>query len=200
MASFERQALPNVTAHSELAEPKEGRVGYIEQSLGDKETLHYRAHFPWFYKASAWAALIVSAVIALLTFEPNYIWASLIALIVGISIFAAIMVPIWSTEIGITNQRVIYKTGLVQRDTRDLQLRNVEEVRFNQNFWGRILGFGRLDIHGTGDDSILLPNLADPLGLRAALQEGIGNSQGDPPPVDGVERDPGMPELRGDRV
>jgi hypothetical protein len=32
-------------------------VGYIEQSLGQNETLLYKAHLHWLYYAAAWAAL-----------------------------------------------------------------------------------------------------------------------------------------------
>jgi hypothetical protein len=36
-----------------------------------------------------------------------------------------------------------------------------------------MLGFGHLELHGTGVDDIRLPALADPLGLRRALQDGM---------------------------
>ena len=32
-------------------------MGYIEQSLGQNETLLYKARFHWLYYAAAWAAL-----------------------------------------------------------------------------------------------------------------------------------------------
>ena len=37
-------------------------MSYIEHSLGQSERLIYRAHFPWFYPAAAWAVLIGLAV------------------------------------------------------------------------------------------------------------------------------------------
>jgi hypothetical protein len=38
---------------------------------------------------------------------------------------------------------------------------------------GRIFDCGRLRLHGTGVDDIRLPVLADPIGLRKALQDGM---------------------------
>jgi hypothetical protein len=91
----------------------------------------------------------------------------------GVVLFLSIMVPIWTTEIGVTNQRFIYKRGLLWRSTQELQLRAIEEVNFEQGLLGRAFDFGRLELRGTGVDDIRLPPLADPLGLRKGLQDGM---------------------------
>ena len=83
------------------------------------------------------------------------------------------MGPLWTTEIGVTNQRVIFKRGLIWRSTHELQLRAIEEVNLEQDLLGRIFDCGRLRLHGTGVDDIRLPPLADPLGLRKGLQDGM---------------------------
>ena len=173
-------------------------MSYIERSLAENEVLQYRARFHWLYYAAAWGALIVGIVIALLTLNADSIWIPPVAAIIGGVVFLSIMVPIWTTEIGVTNQRVIYKRGLIQRDTNELQLRSIEEVRFIQDIWGRLLGYGKLEIHGTGDDAIYLPAVADPLALRASLQGAVGNAQGDPPPLDSVahQQPPGNEPIR----
>jgi len=82
------------------------------------------------------------------------------------------MVPIWTTEIGVTTQRFIYKRGLVWRRTQELQLRAIEEVNCSRTYRGAC-GLRHLELHGTGVDDIRLPALADPLGLRRALQDGM---------------------------
>ena len=159
-------------------------MSYIESSLGENEVLQYRARFHWFYHAAAWGALAIGVITAVVViFDPDYSWLAILSLVAGVAIWLGIMVPIWTTEIGVTNQRIIYKRGLVQRATNELQLRSIEEVRFEQDVFGRIFGYGKLEIHGTGDDAIYLPAMADPLELRAALQGSIGNAQGDPPPL-----------------
>jgi uncharacterized membrane protein YdbT with pleckstrin-like domain len=165
-------------------------VSYIEDSLGQNEVVHYRARFHWFYHAAAWGALVIGILIAVLTLAETYFWIALIALAIGVAVWLSIMVPIWTTEIGVTTQRIIYKQGLLNVNTNELQLRSIEEVRFNQDFWGRIFNFGKLEIHGTGDDAIYLPAVADPIGLRAALQEALGAAQGDGPPVEDIPEKP----------
>ena len=88
-------------------------------------------------------------------------------------LFLTIMGPLWTTEIGVTNQRFIFKRGLIWRATHELQLRAIEEVNLQQDLLGRIFDCGRLRLHGTGVDDIRLPVLADPIGLRKALQDGM---------------------------
>jgi uncharacterized membrane protein YdbT with pleckstrin-like domain len=148
-------------------------MSYIDQSLTDGETVLYRARFPWFFGVSAFGALaacIVAAVIASLS-SYNLLAATLVSL--GIVVFCIIMWPIWTTEIGVTNQRFIYNRGLLSRETHELQLRAVEEVNVAQGLLGRLFDFGRLELHGTGVDDIRLPKLSDPIGLRKALQDGM---------------------------
>ena len=46
-------------------------------------------------------------------------------------------------------------------------------MNLQQDLLGRIFDCGRLRLHGTGVDDIRLPVLADPIGLRKALQDGM---------------------------
>jgi len=52
-------------------------------------------------------------------------------------------------------------------------LRAIEEVNLEQGLLGRFFDFGRLELRGTGVDDVRLPALADPMGLRRALQDGM---------------------------
>jgi hypothetical protein len=147
-------------------------MSYIEHSLAHSEHLIYRAHFPWFYPATAWALLIGTALGGSIAFASGYGWFGLGLLLAGLALFVAIMLPLWATEIGVTNQRFIYKRGWLWRATQELQLRAIEEVNLEQGLLGQLFNFGQLELRGTGVDDIRLPSLADPLGLRRALQDG----------------------------
>jgi hypothetical protein len=84
------------------------------------------------------------------------------------------MMPICTTEIGVSNQRFIFKRGWLRRTTDELQLSSIEEVNLEQGVVGRLFDYGRLILHGTGVNDITLPPLADPVELRRALQEAMG--------------------------
>ncbi len=154
-------------------------MSYIRKSLGANETVHYIAHFHWIHYALAYGALIVSVILGIfLGFSSQSFLIGIVLPVVGVIIFLAIMIPIWTTEIGVTNQRVIYKKGLISRETSEIQLGAIEEVSLRQDVLGRILDYGKLEIHGTGEEQIVLPSLGDPLELRKALQEGWAKSTG----------------------
>jgi uncharacterized membrane protein YdbT with pleckstrin-like domain len=126
---------------------------YIEDTLGANEKLVARAQFHWSYSLRAWLALVF------------LFWC-----LIGIFIFFDMMIRKWTTEIGVTTYRFVQKTGLFTLKTNEIALPNIEGVRVEQTFWGRMLGYGHLRIEGTGVDAIVLPNIADPIAFRRAIE------------------------------
>jgi uncharacterized membrane protein YdbT with pleckstrin-like domain len=128
-------------------------MSYIEESLGDGETIIARAHFHWLYSLMAWLALIFLGII-----------------LIGIAIFLSMMIRKWTTEIGVTSHRFVEKKGLLSLHTNEIALHNIEGVRVNQGFLGRLFGYGTVRIEGTGMDAVTTPNIADPVGFVRAIQ------------------------------
>jgi uncharacterized membrane protein YdbT with pleckstrin-like domain len=142
--------------------------------------------------------LIGSLAASIWTYALGYNEVALGLIAVGVVLFVAIMLPLWTTEIGVTNQRFIFKRGLIWRSTQELQLRAIEEVNLEQDLLGRIFDCGRLRVSGTGVDDIRLPLLADPIGLRRALQDGMAAANqaglvGGPKLAPGAQGAPVMP-------
>jgi uncharacterized membrane protein YdbT with pleckstrin-like domain len=71
-----------------------------------------------------------------------------------------------STELAITNKRVIAKTGLIQRKTVEMFIAKVESIQVEQSVLGRLLDYGTVVISGTGIHSAPFKGVADPLTLR----------------------------------
>ena len=128
-------------------------MSYIQESLGDGETLIARARFSWVYSALAWAALIFLGIF-----------------LIGIVIFLSMMIRKWTTEIGVTSHRFVEKKGLFSLHTNEIALHNIEGVRVNQGLMGKILGYGTVRIEGTGIDAVTTPNIDDPVGFVRAIQ------------------------------
>ena len=128
-------------------------MSYIERSLGNGERIIARAHFHWWYGVKAWAALIL------------LFWC-----LIGIWIFVKMMVRQSTTEIAITSHRFVEKTGFLTLRTNEISLQNIEGVRLEQSFMGRVLGYGHLRIEGTGVDAIIVPDIANPIAFRAAME------------------------------
>ena len=76
----------------------------------------------------------------------------------------------WVTEIAVTNRRVIYKTGLIWRQTNEMNVDKVESVQVHQTILGRMLDFGTVTILGTGEGRFeTLRTVAGPLKLRNSI-------------------------------
>lgn len=94
--------------------------------------------------------------------------ALLIALLALLVLFRA-WLDQWSTEIVVTNRRVIYKRGLISRFTREMNMEKIESVGVEQPLLGRLLNYGTIDVRGTGTGLEQLGGIADPLKLRNAI-------------------------------
>ena len=71
-----------------------------------------------------------------------------------------------TTELAITNHRVIYKAGLFGRHTIEMSLSKVESVDVDQSILGRIFGYGTVVVRGTGGSLEPIRNVSDPLVFR----------------------------------
>jgi membrane protein YdbS with pleckstrin-like domain len=56
----------------------------------------------------------------------------------------------WTTEIAVTDKRIIFKTGFINRHTEEMNMDKVSSVDVDQSFWGRIFDFGTIRILGAG--------------------------------------------------
>jgi uncharacterized membrane protein YdbT with pleckstrin-like domain len=75
----------------------------------------------------------------------------------------------WVTEIAVTNRRVIYKKGLIRRQTNEMNMDKVESVQIDQSILGRMLDYGDVTILGTGEGFETLRTIANPIELRNSI-------------------------------
>jgi len=74
-----------------------------------------------------------------------------------------------TTELAITNKRVIAKFGFISRHTVELNINKVEGIQVMQTITGRIFNYGSLIISGTGEQQAPIPGISNPLGFRKAF-------------------------------
>lgn len=75
----------------------------------------------------------------------------------------------WITGIAVTNRRVIYKRGLIPRETNEMNMDKVESVQIDQSIFGRMLDYGNVTILGTGEGFKTLRTIANPVDLRNSI-------------------------------
>jgi uncharacterized membrane protein YdbT with pleckstrin-like domain len=92
-------------------------------------------------------------------------------LLVGLVLLGIAWVKQRSTELAVTNKRVISKFGFIQRDTVELNIQKVESLQVQQGIAARILGFGTIIIAGGGNPQAPIPGISDPMAFRRAFLE-----------------------------
>ena len=129
-------------------------MSYIDESLIDGETILHRARVSWW---SQFPLLVLGVV--------------LLIVVVGLVFLAMAWIKVRSTELAITNKRVIAKFGFIKRHTVEINLDKVEALRVEQGFAGRMLNFGTIIFSGAGTSVAPLRNIADPLVFRRKFME-----------------------------
>lgn len=78
----------------------------------------------------------------------------------------------FTTELVITDQRVIYKEGFIRRHTSEIHTSKVEGVSVDQPVFGRILGYGHVAVKGVGGGIAPVRYIASPLEFRKNVTPG----------------------------
>jgi uncharacterized membrane protein YdbT with pleckstrin-like domain len=108
-----------------------------------------------------------------LIYETNYHWILYFNHIIP-SLFTLGVYPYLVSkfsEFGITNKRLIIKTGILSRKTLELNLSKIESVNVNQSLLGRMLGYGSIGVIGTGGTKEYFVSIKNPLEFRRKFQE-----------------------------
>jgi uncharacterized membrane protein YdbT with pleckstrin-like domain len=74
-----------------------------------------------------------------------------------------------TTEIAVTDRRVIYKTGVMATHTDEMNMDKIESVLVDQTMIGGLLNYGTVDIRGTGEGLENLRYISSPISLRNAI-------------------------------
>jgi uncharacterized membrane protein YdbT with pleckstrin-like domain len=160
---------------------------YVTRVLQPGETVEYLTSYHWLIYFRAVLLLIV-ALIALVAsamvgdINPGIVTPDQISLALQIValIFALFAFVSWlrallqriSTELAVTDRRVIYKTGLIRRFTIEINRSKVETVGVVQSLPGRMLGYGTVTVRGTGGSFEPIAFVGDPLTFRSHITAG----------------------------
>ena len=87
----------------------------------------------------------------------------------GILIFVVHAIKMLATEIALTNQRIIYKTGLIFVEVEEIDLVEIRAEHVHHGLLGRFLGYGRLKLDSRFVGDIELPAVRKPYKLIKAM-------------------------------
>jgi len=104
-------------------------------------------------------------------YETDYHWIIFLNLKSIMTLFLKPIMDRWCAEFAITNRRVIIKTGFISRRSLEMNLDKIESVAVDQSVMGRLLGYGHLQIIGSGGTRETFYNISQPLNFRKRFQE-----------------------------
>ena len=164
-------------------------MGYLENLLASGERVVHRTRRHVIVLArTVGAALIVVAVgLGLAAFfgffsglQSGGTWAAWGGVgLAAVGVLAAF--PAWlrwrCEEYLVTDRRVIQVEGIFQKQVLDSSLDKVNDVLLKQSLFGRLLGYGTIEILTASEHGInRLDTLPDPLGFKRAMLEARGGA------------------------
>lgn len=102
--------------------------------------------------------------------HPGIKIIAFLVFVMGLMRYAQMMIIKVTTEIAITNKRLVYKRGLIARYVGEMNIDRIEGVNVLQSFWGRIFNYGRIMVRGMGVGEVVLPPIEDPIKFRRAIE------------------------------
>ena len=129
-------------------------MSYIEESLSNGEEIKELFKLHWFAKI------------------PMFIWFILALPSFGLTLLLALWeyLKLRSLEQGVTNKRVIIKTGIVSRKSEEMKISSIETVEIIQGVLGRIFGFGSVKVTGRGISDLLYKNIDNPMSVKKSIE------------------------------
>lgn len=97
-------------------------------------------------------------------------WTAVSVIIIGLIMFFVDYIKHKSSEFAVTNYRVIIRLGVFNKTSVGMNLSNIESVEVEQSFFGQMLGYGTIQITGTGTADNKFNKIHNPAKFRKKLQ------------------------------
>jgi hypothetical protein len=138
---------------------------YADRLLSDGErvALRGRQHFlaTLIEGRVAWAIFIAALVLVILDLqlEPGFVrdlfgWLGLALLVIGLAWLVQIYLSWYAQDYVVTNRRVMKVEGILKKRSADSSLEKINDAVLEQSVFGRMLGYGDLDILTANEQSV----------------------------------------------
>jgi len=153
-------------------------MSYVEKVLQPGEQVGYQASLHWVTYLHGLLWLLAAAIVWLVVppeWRAGFIVRAVVVILAAVGVFflASAWFDQWVTEIAVTNRRVIYKHGFVSRTTAEMLMDKIESVRIDQSILGRMLGYGKVTILGTGTSTESFGRIDAPIAAPLELRNHI---------------------------
>jgi uncharacterized membrane protein YdbT with pleckstrin-like domain len=107
--------------------------------------------------------------------QPSPWWVKLICVVIGLIIVMIPVIIIKRTRYRVTNYRIDFERGWLSTTIDTLELWHVEDIKFHQSLWDKILGVGTIEIfsHDDTTPNLFMKGVPNARQLFATLQQRI---------------------------
>jgi uncharacterized membrane protein YdbT with pleckstrin-like domain len=155
-------------------------MNYINRVLQPGETITYRSQLHWIVYLPGWLIMAVGlAGLLLLPYREAggfYHYASFSVMAVALVVLFIAWIKRVTTEIAVTNRRLIFKQGFISRRTMEMNMDKIESIDVNQSVIARVMGYGTIIVRGTGSGLEPLKVVDDPIALRNGVMRAASPS------------------------
>ncbi|HUI95010.1 MAG TPA: PH domain-containing protein [Xanthobacteraceae bacterium] len=148
-------------------------MSYVRNVLQPGETIRYTTTIHWIIYLPGLLLLVLSGLAYWMAFQPvtgsaYRVWLSIAGFMLACSAIALFVAWFrrWTTEMAVTNRRIIFKRGFIRRHTIEMNLDKVESVDVDQSLLGRIFDYGDILVRGVGVGIEPLKNIGSPIAFR----------------------------------
>lgn len=140
---------------------------YIDHILQPGEKVLHSTTIHWIVYLPGIAILVIAVLCAVPSRSTPVLLpiAGVCALVALLLLFSA-WFRRWTTEIDVTDRRIVYKRGFIRRHTVEMNMDKVESVDVDQSIMGRLFNYGDVIIRGVGVGLEPLHNVDAPLQFR----------------------------------
>ena len=134
---------------------------YVERNLMQGEQVVYEGHVSlWHLAPRIVAGILLTPLFGL-----------------GLLVLLNVVIRYKSTELAVTNKRIVAKFGFIRRSTIEIGVRKIESIQVQQGLLGRIFNFGSIVMAGSGNPQAPIPGISQPMEFRKRFleqQEAVG--------------------------
>jgi uncharacterized membrane protein YdbT with pleckstrin-like domain len=150
-------------------------TNYLQGLLGDHEKVLLETHQHWFvlfgkiFLELLLIAVIIGGSLIGYAFNAAAIYGLILVLVPLVGILNDVMV--WRNRSYIvTNRRVIQIDGVFNKNVVDSSLEKVNDVKMSQTFFGRLFGYGDIEILTASELGVnLFHQIAEPVEFKTAM-------------------------------
>ena len=147
-------------------------MSYVSSVLQPDEKIRFitRLHWNIFIPGVCLGVLaLITGLFAAAATEVRipFLWITTFLAIVALAALLQAWFKQATTEIAVTDRRIIYKTGFISLDSNEMQMDKVQSVEVKQTVMGRLLNYGDVRILGAGQQNMeQLKNIESPIEFR----------------------------------